>query len=111
MHFARVPGALHARESSHEKQWHPCTPSTQKNDAGRQKSALSKPPPVAHGPSAEKTCTMRLRLIAAEDFARSRSCPRSRKMYKSQGTGVGHRCALAPESVRAEEEILSLLAA
>ena len=43
--FARVPGALHARERYHKKQWHPCTPSTQKNNAGRQKSALSKPPP------------------------------------------------------------------
>ena len=80
-------------------------------NADRQKSALSKPLPVAHGPSAEKTGTIRLRLSAAEDLARSRSCPRSRKMYKSQGTGVGHRCTLAPESVRAEEEILSLLAA
>ena len=82
-----------------------------KNNADRQKSALSMPLPVAHGPSAEKTGTIRLRLSAAEDFARSRSCPRSRKMYKSQGAGVGHRRALAPESVRAEEEILSLLAA
>ena len=111
IHFARVPGALHARESSHEKQCHPCTPFTQKNDAGRQKSALSKPPPVAHGPSAEKTCTTRHRLSAAEDLARSRSCPRSGKMYKSQGAGVGHRPTLAPDAVRAEDEILSLLAA
>jgi hypothetical protein len=54
---------------------------------------------------------MRLRLSAAEDLARYRSCSRSKYMYKSQGTGVGHRRTLAHESVLAEEEILSLFAA
>ena len=67
--------------------------------------------PWPHWPSAEKTFTTRLRLSAAEDFARSRSCPRSRKMYKSQGKGVRHRRTHAHEPVLAEGEILSLLAA
>ena len=81
-----------------------------KNNADRQKSALSRPLPVAHGPSAEKTCTTRLRLSAAEDFARSISCPRSVKMHKGLGRGVQHRRTLAHESVLAEEEILILFA-
>ena len=80
-----------------------------KNNSGRQKSALSEPLPVATW--AEKPCKARLRLSAAEDFARSIPCPRSRKMYKSQGKGVGHRRTLYHESVLAEGEILSTLAA
>ena len=35
---------------------------------------------------------------------------REAKMYKSQGTGVGHRRTLAHESVLAEEGILILFA-
>ena len=62
------------------------------------------------GPSAEKTCTTRLRLSAAEDLARFGSFPRLGEMYKSQGKGVGHRRMLSHESVLAEEEILSLFA-